>query len=154
MNPPAGLAFPVLLLYRLAEAAILAVHEHFTVPGRPGRPLDPVLVRETAVGLVYQFPLPPPHPDTIDDVRLRRLAVSVNGADRAPIEVAFDPNAADNPVPEGEFQQGDEVTVALIDVDDAGNSSPPSPPYSFTAADTLPPSAPDQPSAVLVRETP
>jgi len=85
-------------------------------------------------------------PPTDKDVVSRTLTVTVDGVAREP--VSFDPTATDL----GEFgvTEGEVVVVVLVDTDDAGNTSAPSE-VTFTAADTIPPGAPEL-GVTLVRE--
>jgi hypothetical protein len=94
--------------------------------------------------LVYRLEVGP----TVDhDVVERRLTVEVNG--ELVNEKVF--SSLDVDLGELVFAQGDEVNLALVDVDDAGNVSEPAF-IRFTAADTIPPAKPGSFSAVLARE--
>lgn len=83
---------------------------------------------------------------TDSDVVSRRLAVTVNGEAREPVDFTADATTL------GEIgvADGDVVTVTLVDIDDAGNESSPAT-LEFTAADTIPPAAPEL-GVTLVRE--
>lgn len=80
------------------------------------------------------------------DVAERRLIVTVNGE-----TVSTDVYQGDSlNLGEKSFNQGDNVVLSLVDVDDVGNVSTPAT-VEFVAADTLPPSTPTF-NVVLVRE--
>lgn len=81
------------------------------------------------------------------DVVERRLTVVVNGKVN-PVSV-FSKDTAD--FGEFTFTQDDEVVLSLVDVDDAGNTSPPAT-LEFVATDTLPPETPGGFVVSLVRE--
>jgi hypothetical protein len=85
-------------------------------------------------------------PPTDKDVVARTLTVTVNGEAREPVSFAADTTDL------GEFGviEGDVVVVVLVDTDDAGNTSAPAE-VAFTAADTIPPAAPEL-GVTLVRE--
>ena len=95
------------------------------------------------MGLVYEVTCAAP----VDaDVVERKLTVSVNG------EVVSTDVYEGEAVSLGErvFQQGDNVVLNLVDIDDAGNVSDPAV-VEFVANDTIPPSVPGL-SVALVRE--
>lgn len=95
------------------------------------------------MGLVYEVTCAAP----VDaDVVERRLTISVNG------EVVSTEEYEGSTVSFGEkvFQQGDNVVLNLVDVDDVGNVSEPAI-VEFVANDTIPPSVPGL-SVALVRE--
>lgn len=81
------------------------------------------------------------------DVLNRRLVVNVNGND-----VAKNTYSGDT-VDFGEFtfNQGDDVVVILVDVDDVGNESEPAT-VQFQAMDTIAPKVPGGFSVTLLRE--
>lgn len=85
-------------------------------------------------------------PPVDKDVVARNLTVTING------ELVETKTYTANATALGEVaaKEGDLVVLVLTDTDDAGNVSAPAE-ISFTAADTLPPSAPDF-GVVLVRE--
>lgn len=111
-------------------------------PRRPGRPRASLIRKETQM-LVYKLILPPPG---APDVVTRELAVFKNGG--------AEPHAILSVVDGQEitFDQGDVVTLRLVDIDDAGNRSEPSPPFDFVATDTIAPPAPGAPGVELLRE--
>lgn len=51
------------------------------------------------------------------------------------------------------FADNDAVEIFFVDKDDAGNFSPPGVSLTFTATDTIPPSAPGAPAVLTVTET-
>lgn len=85
-------------------------------------------------------------PPTDKDVVSRTLTVTVNGEAREPVSFAADVTD----LGEVGVVEGDVVVVVLVDTDDAGNTSTPSE-VTFTAADTIPPAAPEL-GVTLVRE--
>lgn len=80
------------------------------------------------------------------DVVERRLVVAVNG-DVVSTDIY---SATSVDLGEKTFEQGDNVKLSLVDVDDVGNVSEPAI-VEFVAADTLPPSMPSI-GITLVRE--
>lgn len=84
-------------------------------------------------------------PPVDKDVVSRRLTVTVNGEAKT---TDYTADATD--LGEVGAKEGDLVVLVLVDVDDAGNVSAPAE-ISFTAADTLPPAAPEF-GVTLVRE--
>lgn len=95
------------------------------------------------MGLIYEVGLAS---SVSPDVVKRVLSVTVDGTESV---TEVDTTATKfmlNPVKEGA-----NVTVALKDVDDAGNSSEWAS-VSFVAKDTLPPETPGAPTVALVRE--
>ncbi len=109
------------------------------------RPSPPILTesgKETKIMLNYKMTLPSA---TDPDVVSWNLETTL-GSD--PPVVA--------PINDGDllsYEQGTLVSLRLQEVDDAGNISEFSDPFSFTATDTLPPSKPGQPVLELVSET-
>ena len=95
------------------------------------------------MGLVYELTCSAP---TDLDVVERRLTVTVNG------NVVATDSYSNTVTVLGErtFAQGDNVTVSLVDVDDAGNVSEPAV-IEFVANDTIAPSVPGL-NIKLVRE--
>lgn len=122
----------------------LALHLLPYVP--PPRPFPPsaALVREEKSMLVYAVTLPPA---TAPDVVSYELTQVIDGG--APVVLAV---KLGDPKPEIKVADGAKVSLTVIEVDDAGNKSPASPAFEFTAADTIAPGAPDAPSVELVRE--
>lgn len=92
--------------------------------------------------LVYSIVLPEPG---APDVVKRTLKVTTAGVAQPDVDVTA-------PGVELKFEQGVEVTLALVDTDDAGNESPISESYTFTTADTIAPPQPGLVSLSLVRE--
>jgi hypothetical protein len=84
--------------------------------------------------------LPTPH-----DVLTRRLSYSIGGAD----VVTVDMSPTDVLLPGLLGEDGDTLSVTLVDIDDAGNSSEPRE-QEFVLSDTIPPS---QPGEIGVRVT-
>lgn len=81
------------------------------------------------------------------DVVKRVLTVGVDYTDRDPVE--FDGTTTD--LGEIVVPQDSQVTLTLVDVDDAGNESEPAR-LAFTATDTLPPQQPGALGVMLVSE--
>jgi len=81
------------------------------------------------------------------DVVKRVLTIEVNSELVETRE--FEPSATD--LGEVGFVEGDNVNLALVDVDDAGNTSEPAF-VRFVAVDTLPPATPGGFGAALIRE--
>ena len=78
------------------------------------------------------------------DVKTRELSITVAGQTSV---LMFDASTRAHTlsgVPESAI-----VSIALVDIDDAGNRSLPSPALVFTAVDDVPP---DQPAAVVVTD--
>jgi len=101
------------------------------------------LIEENTMGVIYEDGLASA---VSPDVVKRVLSVTVDGTESV---TEVDTTATKfmlNPVKEGA-----NVTVALKDVDDAGNSSEWAS-VSFVAKDTLPPETPGAPTVVLVEE--
>lgn len=94
------------------------------------------------MGLVYQLILPPPG---APDVVKRTLKSTVNGVEQPDVDIVSDPF-------EVTFADNDSVTLSIVDTDDAGNVSPPSEPFAFTATDTIAPPQPGQVGVSLLRE--
>jgi hypothetical protein len=101
------------------------------------------ITKEINMGLVYELTCSAP---TDLDVVERRLTVTVNG------NVVATDSYSNTVTVLGErtFAQGDNVTVSLVDVDDAGNVSEPAV-IEFVANDTIAPSVPGL-NIQLVRE--
>ena len=95
------------------------------------------------MGLIYEIGLAS---SVSTDVVKRVLKVTVDGKE-SEVEVA----AGTEKVLLDPVKYGADVTVALKDVDDAGNSSEWAT-VSFVAKDTLPPSTPGAPTVTLVQE--
>jgi hypothetical protein len=83
---------------------------------------------------------------TDKDVVSRTLNVTVDGV---PLPSASFPATATD-LGEVAVKEGEVVVLVLVDTDDAGNTSAPAE-VTFTAADTIPPSAPEL-GVKLVRE--
>lgn len=96
------------------------------------------------MALVYEITCGAP---TDADVVERRLSVTVNGS---LVTVDVHPGNAVH-LGEKAFDQGDNVVLSLVDVDDVGNVSEPAL-VEFVAQDTVPPAMPSILGAVLVRE--
>ena len=83
---------------------------------------------------------------TDKDVVSRTLNVTVDGVSLPP--ATFAATATD--LGEVAVKEGEVVVLVLVDTDDAGNTSAPAE-VTFTAADTIPPAAPEL-GVTLVRE--
>jgi hypothetical protein len=101
------------------------------------------LIEENTMGLIYEVGLAS---SVSPDVVKRVLKVVVDGTETLHEVVHTSDKYLLDPVKEGA-----NVTVALKDVDDAGNSSEWAS-VSFVAKDTLPPETPGAPTVVLVEE--
>lgn len=96
------------------------------------------------MALVYSISAGPP----VDaDVVSRELTVSIAGAAGTP--ATFTGTATD--LGEVKAEQGAEVILSLVDIDDAGNRSEAAV-VTFTATDTIPPAKPGEFGVSLVRE--
>lgn len=95
------------------------------------------------MSLVYEITCAAP---VDSDVIERRLTVTVNGN----IVSTDSYSATSINLGEKSFNQGDNVILSLVDVDDVGNVSSPAT-VEFVAADTLPPSMPSI-GVTLIRE--
>jgi hypothetical protein len=82
-----------------------------------------------------------------NDVMERRLAVSVNGET---VKTSTHPSDTTS-FGELSFSDNDNVVLTLVDVDDAGNVSPPAT-FEFLALDTIAPAKPGEFGVTLVRE--
>lgn len=96
--------------------------------------------------LVYEVEVAAP---TDADVATRRLSIKVNGRDGGTIDTPG------NTVKFGglKFDEGDQVELHLVDIDDAGNQSPPAV-CKFKAHDTIAPGIPAGFSVTLSGEMP
>jgi hypothetical protein len=94
--------------------------------------------------LIYAISAAPP---VDSDVVERQLTIDVGS--ETPKVVTF-PSGATN-LGEVQAEQGATVTLSLVDLDDAGNSSEPAV-VEFVATDTIPPAQPGQFGVTLVRE--
>ena len=84
---------------------------------------------------------------TAADAVSREVSLVINGAE--PVVTVFAPTDTD--LGQVTVPQNAEVSISVVDIDDAGNRSEPAV-LSFTALDTLPPPAPGAVSVVLVSE--
>lgn len=114
------------------------------VPG----PLKPALVAEEENDmLVYKVAFPP-KPATPVDITTQRFTVSVEGESVLEADYPIDVTESE----EFKVNDDDEVTLSLVYVDDAGNTSGATS-QTFVAKDTIPPDAPGPfGEATLVRE--
>lgn len=85
----------------------------------------------------------PKAPDVVE----HEMTVTENGVDQTPVSLPVATLTTEFVV-----QDGSAVSVKTRDKDDAGNWSEFSPPFTFTASDTLPPAAPDAPGVLLIGE--
>ena len=98
----------------------------------------------TSMALVYTVSAGP----AVDaDVTGRQLTVVVNGEVLSVVELAG--SATD--LGEVKVEQNSNVTLSLVDVDDAGNRSQPAV-LDFVATDTIPPAQPGSFGVTLARE--
>jgi hypothetical protein len=102
------------------------------------------LQEPTSMALVYSVSAGP----AVDaDVTGRQLTVVVNGEVLSTVELAG--SATD--LGEVKVEQNANVTLSLVDVDDAGNRSQPAV-LDFVATDTIPPAQPGSFGVTLARE--
>lgn len=106
--------------------------------------LEYKLIEENEMGLVYNVFLPA---NETPDVVKRTLKVSVDGVDKL---VEVEPSVS--LVTLDPIKDNSSVVLTLQDTDDAGNVSEWSEPLSFTALDTIVPSAPGKISVKLISE--
>jgi hypothetical protein len=98
----------------------------------------------TSMALVYTVSAGP----AVDaDVTGRQLTVVVNGEVLSIVELAG--SATD--LGEVKVEQNSNVTLSLVDIDDAGNRSQPAV-LDFVATDTIPPAQPGSLGVTLARE--
>jgi hypothetical protein len=131
------------MVKRIIQWLLLILLIYFSKYCKNRRTLTYSLIKESTMGLIYEVGLAS---SVSPDVVKRVLSVTVDGTESV---TEVDTTATKfllNPVKEGA-----NVTVALKDVDDAGNSSEWAS-VSFVAKDTLPPETPGAPTVVLVEE--
>lgn len=140
--------FLILLLQSVNDYA-----EYETLKWKYRQTIRPVYIKSkfinkikkgTQMALVYEVSCASP---VSGDVVSRILTVSVNGAEVAVNN--YDATATN--LGELSFSQGDNVALALVDVDDAGNKSSAAV-VEFVAQDTIPPESPAGFGVKLVRE--
>lgn len=131
------------MVKRIIQWLLLILLIYFSKYCKNRRTLTYSLIKENRMGLIYEVGLAS---SVSPDVVKRVLNVTVDGVesvtevDTAATKFLLDP-----------VKEGANVTVALKDVDDAGNSSEWAS-VSFVAKDTLPPETPGAPTVVLVDE--
>jgi hypothetical protein len=131
------------MVKRIIQWLLLILLIYFSKYCKKRRTLTYSLIKENRMGLIYEVGLAS---SVSPDVVKRVLNVTVDGVesvtevDTAATKFLLDP-----------VKEGANVTVALKDVDDAGNSSEWAS-VSFVAKDTLPPETPGAPTVVLVEE--
>lgn len=96
------------------------------------------------MALKYKITLPAPG---ANDVVSRKLSTSINGGEATVTELPGDALET-----EALYADDDNVSLTLVDVDDAGNESAPSPTLEFVAKDTIAPNAPGELGATLIEE--
>jgi len=104
-----------------------------------------LLKQEANMALIYTVTAGKPG---AADVVSRELSVVVNGTALSE-PVSFGGDATD--LGEVKVEQGAEVTMSLVDIDDAGNRSQPAV-VTFVATDTIAPPEPGQFGVTLARE--
>lgn len=131
------------MVKRIIQWLLLILLIYFSKYCKNRRTLTYSLIKESTMGLIYEVGLA----STVSpDVVKRVLSVTVDGVesvtevDTVATQFLLDP-----------VKDGANVTVALKDVDDAGNSSEWAS-VSFVAKDTLPPETPGAPTITLVQE--
>jgi hypothetical protein len=117
--------------FLLGELAT-ALQPHWPPP-QPYAPSVTLLGEDNGM-LRYQLIAPEPG---APDVVSRELTIVVNGVEEEVLEFAHPGDA-----PQFSVDDNAEVALTLIDTDDAGLRSTPSPTFTFTATDTIAPPAP------------
>lgn len=120
------------------NATLVRIFKQLRQPAAPTN-LRFALIGEFQMALRYQFTADPPQ--AVDVVK-RTLTVNGTAQDFAADSVDFGTM---------DFEQDSEVTVSLVDTDDAGNASDPLT-TTFTAHDTIPPGTPTGIGVTLVAE--
>lgn len=112
----------------------------------PPTPAVPAVTQhgDRFMALRYRLTFGPPK---APDVAEREMTVTENGVEASPVVVPVGTATTEFVV-----QDGAAVSVKTRDKDDAGNWSAYSPPFEFSAADTLAPGVPDAPSVELIGE--
>ncbi len=130
-------------LTRIA-VALERLADHFCNPPKPGSPtvqvISQIQIKETTM-LKFNVTLPAfddANPND-NDVVTRRLTVSVQGGPVITVDSAADVTTVENDGFVG--NNGETVTLSLVDIDAAGNQSAPSE-AGVTLADVIPPPAP------------
>jgi len=113
-------------------------------PAPPVPPTATLLREEGKTMLVYGCN---PPAATAPDVAQYEFTAHISGQ---PDQVVT--QDAGGPQAEIKANDNDLVSLTCVLVDDAGNRSPASKAYEFTATDTIAPGAPDAPSVDLIRE--
>lgn len=113
----------------------------------PGRPTIISAREEYAVaGSKFVYTVKAPDLVAREDVVSLKLYVSLDGDQQPAIDVALGSTA------EVEAIQDQAVALEFSAIDESGNESPHGPALSFTATDTVAPSAPGQPVILASRE--
>jgi hypothetical protein len=131
------------MVKRIIQWLLLILLIYFSKYCKNRRTLTYSLIRESTMGLIYEVGLAS---SVSPDVVKRVLNVTVDG-----VESVTEVDASATKFLLDPVKEGASVTVALKDVDDAGNSSEWAS-VSFVAKDTLPPETPGAPTVVLVEE--
>jgi hypothetical protein len=131
------------MVKRIIQWLLLILLIYFSKYCKNRRTLTYSLIRESTMGLIYEVGLAS---SVSPDVVKRVLNVTVDG-----VESATEVDTAATKFLLDPIKEGANVTVALKDVDDAGNSSEWAS-VSFVAKDTLPPETPGAPTVTLVEE--
>lgn len=127
-------------LVRLARLILKALRLR-----EPGQVFLKVLGKD-GVGMALKFKLVLP-PAGAPDVVSRKLQISIGGLDPFALEVP----GSTLETPEYEGEDSAEVVGQLVDVDDAGNSSPPRD-FSFVLTDTIAPPQPGELGLLVTAE--
>jgi len=114
----------------------------------PAPPVPPTvtLLREDGKMLIYGCNAPV---KTAPDVALCEFTARIDGQ---PDQIVTQDIANSGPVVEISANDNDAVSLTCVFIDDAGNRSPDSPAFTFTATDTIAPGSPDAPGVTLLRE--
>jgi hypothetical protein len=131
------------MVKRIIQWLLLILLIYFSKYCKNRRTLTYSLIKESTMGLIYEVGLAS---SVSPDVVKRVLKVTVDGA-----EVVTEVDTAATKYVLAPVKEGANITVALQDVDDAGNSSEWAT-VSFVAKDTLPPETPGAPTVTLVEE--
>ena len=131
-------------LFAGVTAAILSVAKVLRLR-KPG-PMFLVYTKEEDTMLVFKFNLPE---KSAPDVTSRELTVQSGTND--PTLITLPPEVTETDTLQG--NEGDVLTVSLVDIDDAGNRSE-ARTQEFTLADTIPPAQPGEIGLVVTEELP
>lgn len=116
---------------------------------RPGRPLMPTLAGKRALGMGkfgIKFGLSNPG---AADVSTREMTITINSVDPPTVKTMAGSTLITE---EFVFNDGDQLSVTLIDIDAHGNRSVPSAAFVYTVVDDIPPPQPGPISVAAKRQ--